>query len=101
MIAAFLAAHAGALIGLIAGAAGIIFGLFRHQQAKATTAAADQKVAEAQAQVAKQQTADAQANTTAAQAGSDATAARTATESVVSGMSTEEVKDALDPWTRS
>ncbi|WP_186130184.1 hypothetical protein [Burkholderia gladioli] len=100
MIAAFLAAHAGALIGLIAGAAGIVFGLFRHQQAKATTAAADQKVAEAHAQVAQQQTADAQANSTAAQAGSDAAAARTATDGAVSGMTTEEVKDALDSWTR-
>ncbi|WP_244119057.1 hypothetical protein [Burkholderia gladioli] len=101
LIATFIAAHAGTLLGLLAGAVGVIFGLFRHQQAKATTAAADQKVAEAQTQVAQQQTADAQANATAAQAGGDAAAARTQIDSDVAAKPAQEVKDELqNDWTR-
>lgn len=99
LIATFLAAHADALLGLLTGVAGVIFGLFRHQQAKATRAAADQKVAEAQTQVAQQQTAEAQANATAAQAGGDAAAARTQIESDVAGEPVQEVRNDLQDWT--
>lgn len=52
-------------------AAGVIFGMFRHQQAKTATAQADQKVAEAQAKIAQNNAALAQANQAGAQAGAD------------------------------
>lgn len=53
------------------GAAGVLFGLFRHQQAKSETAAAKQKAAEADAHAARNDAALAQANQAGAQAGAD------------------------------
>ncbi|WP_104655099.1 hypothetical protein [Ralstonia insidiosa] len=55
---------------LLAGG-GVLFGMFRHQQAKTATAHADQKVAEADAKVAQNDAALAQANQAGAQAGAD------------------------------
>ncbi|WP_143747993.1 hypothetical protein [Burkholderia sp. JKS000303] len=81
-------------------AAGVVFGLFRHQRAKVDSAAADKMVAEASAQVAQLQTAEAQASATAMQAGSDAAAARTGINNDLTGMSAEEVRDELQAWTR-
>ena len=81
-------------------AAGVVFGLFRHQQAKVDSAAADQKVAAANAQIAQSQTAEAQASVTALQAGSDAATARANVDSDVAGMAAQEVRDELQDWTR-
>lgn len=50
---------------------GVLFGMFRHQQASTATAKADQKAAEADARVAQNDAALAKANETAAQAGAD------------------------------
>jgi hypothetical protein len=53
IIGGFIAAHFAAILGLLGGAGGILFGLFKHQQAKAATAqanAAIAKVGEQQAQ---------------------------------------------------
>ncbi|ANA34294.1 hypothetical protein [Ralstonia mannitolilytica] len=55
----------------ILAAAGVLFGMFRHQQAKTATAKADQKAAEANARAAQNDAALAKANETAAQAGAD------------------------------
>nr|WP_316680578.1 hypothetical protein [Ralstonia sp. LMG 18101] len=52
-------------------AGGILFGLFRHQQAKTAIAKADQKSAEADARAAQNDAALAKANETAAQTGAD------------------------------
>lgn len=57
IIGSLIAAHLGLLTGLITGAAGIIFGLFRHQQAKAATSAANATVAQVQATQANSQAA--------------------------------------------
>lgn len=56
---------------LILAAAGILFGLFRHQQAKTAIANANQKAAEADVRAAQNDAALAKANETAAQAGAD------------------------------
>ena len=53
----------------ILAAAGVLFGMFRHQQAKTATAKADQKAAEADTRAAENDAALAKANETAAQAG--------------------------------
>ncbi|AQW31432.1 hypothetical protein JK151_08815 [Ralstonia syzygii subsp. celebesensis] len=50
---------------------GVLFGVFRHQQASTATAKADQKAAEADARVAQNDAALAKTNETAAQAGAD------------------------------
>ncbi|WP_186249157.1 MULTISPECIES: hypothetical protein [unclassified Burkholderia] len=84
---------------LIAGA-GVLFGLFRHQQAKADIAAAKAQGAAADAKVAQAQTADAQANAAAQAAASDAGAARTSADSQIAGMPASEVHDELQDWTR-
>ncbi|WP_369952082.1 hypothetical protein [Ralstonia syzygii] len=52
-------------------AGGILFGIFRHQQASTATAKANQKAAEADAKVAQNNAALAQANQAGAQAGAD------------------------------
>lgn len=53
LIATFLAAHLAAIIPWLVGGAGVLFGVFRHQQAKATTAKAAATIAQAQATVAQ------------------------------------------------
>lgn len=55
----------------ILAAGGVLFGIFRHQQAKTATAQADQKVAEAAAHAAQNDSALAQANQAGAQAGAN------------------------------
>lgn len=55
----------------ILAAGGVMFGMFRHQQAKTATAKADQKAAEADAKVAQNDAALAQANQAGAQAGAE------------------------------
>ena len=44
-----------ALVGTVVGIAGIVFGMFRNEQAKTATAQADQKVARKDAEVATQE----------------------------------------------
>lgn len=56
---------------LVLAAVGVLFGLFRHQQAKSATAAAKQKEAEAAAHAAQNDAALAKANAAGAQAGTD------------------------------
>jgi sRNA-binding protein len=82
------------------GLAGIVFGLFRHQQAKTATAQADEAKAAATAQIRTAQVSEAQANTKAAQSGAAAQAARIAADNAAAAQSPQEVKNALDPWTR-
>lgn len=43
----------GALVGLLVGIAGVVFGLFRNEQAKTATAVSERKVAEKEAEVAR------------------------------------------------
>lgn len=52
-------------------AGGVLFGMFRHQQAKSAEAAANQKSAEADARAAENDAALAKANAAGAQAGAD------------------------------
>jgi hypothetical protein len=51
LIVSFLVAHAGALLGLMAGAGGVLFGMFSHKSAQATKEKAAATVARAQATV--------------------------------------------------
>lgn len=55
----------------VLAAVGVLFGLFRHQQAKADAAEAKQKEAEADAHIARNDAAVAQANQAGAQVGAD------------------------------
>lgn len=55
----------------VLGLLGILFGMFRHQQAKTATAEAGQKVAEAEQSKAQNDAALAAANQAGAQAGAD------------------------------
>lgn len=76
LIVAFLVSHLGLIIGAVVGGAGVVFGAFRHQQAKAATATAAATVATSAAQVAQGNAAVAEATTDAvANQASAATAA--------------------------
>ncbi|QKM47710.1 hypothetical protein [Burkholderia glumae] len=105
IITSFLAAHAGALFALLAGA-GAIIGAWLHGKSAGTKQAARAaagEIAQAQAatQAAQSQTADAQAQAAAVQAGADATAARAAIDNDVSARPAQEVRDELaNDWTR-
>ncbi|WP_124076346.1 hypothetical protein [Burkholderia gladioli] len=104
LIAAFIAAHLGGILALLGGVAAAA-GAWLHGKstgAKQATQAAAGQIAEAHAatQAAQSQAADAQAAATAAQAGTDASTARAAIDNDVAGMPAQEVRDALDPWTR-
>ena len=55
----------------VLAAVGVLFGLFRHQQARTAAAEAKQKEAEADAHVARNDAAAAQVNQAGAQAGAD------------------------------
>lgn len=72
LIVTFLVAHAGALLGLMAGGVGILFGVFSHKSAQTTKAKADASVAQANQQVAAAGQQVAQENAQAAQAQTDA-----------------------------
>ncbi|VWB70721.1 hypothetical protein [Burkholderia lata] len=80
--------------------AGILFGLFRHQQAKADSAAAKAQGAAADEKIAQAQMADAQASEAAQAAANDAGAARTSADSQVAAMPASEVRNELQDWTR-
>jgi len=79
---------------------GVVFGLFRHQQAKVATAQADAVKAQAAQQVAAQQVAETQANADAQKAGSDAAATRAAVDNAVAAQPANEVRHDLQNWTR-
>ena len=81
-------------------AAGVLFGLFRHQQAKADIAAAKAQGAAADEKIAQAQAADAQANAAAQAAAADAGAARASEETDIAGMPASEVRNELQDWTR-
>ncbi len=81
-------------------AAGVLFGLFRHQQARVATAQASEVKAQAGQQVAAQQVAETQANADAQKAGSDAAAARTDVDNAIAAKPTDEVRNELQDWTR-
>ncbi|ALJ98710.1 MULTISPECIES: hypothetical protein [Burkholderia] len=89
-------------------AAGVLFGMFRHQQARAVTAQAGQKAAEAQAtaaaareQVAQSANAEAQANADAAQAGAAAAKERSDAETNVGALPAGGAEQQLrDGWSR-
>jgi hypothetical protein len=51
LLVTFFAAHAAAIFGLLVGAGGVLFGAFRHQQARTATAKASAAVAQAKATV--------------------------------------------------
>lgn len=73
LIVAFIVAHLGAIIGATLGLGGVLFGAFRHQQAKAATS-------NAAAVVAKSNAAVAAGNAAASEAGQTATANRVAAD---------------------
>ncbi|WP_155524216.1 hypothetical protein [Burkholderia sp. PAMC 28687] len=50
LINAFVAAHLGAIFGFVLGAGGVVFGMFRHQQAKTVEAQAASTVAASKSQ---------------------------------------------------
>lgn len=80
---------------------GVVFGMFRHQQAKVATAQADAVKAQAGQQVAVQQIAETQANADAQKAGSDAANARTDIDNDVAAKPAKEVRNELQNWTRN
>lgn len=83
--------------GVIVGAVVAWGGVKTAQTAKAKAAAAK---SDAVAQVRTEQVVEAQANTTAAQAGAVATQARTDVDNTVAAKPAAEVKNELDAWTK-
>lgn len=80
---------------------GVIFGVFRHQQAKTATAQANQKVAEADARVAQNDAALAKANETAAQAGAAAVKERENVENdIAAGKPGDAAQQLHNDWSR-
>jgi hypothetical protein len=67
-------------------ASGLVFGAFRHQQAKTATAAANQKAAEADARVAQNDATMAKANQAGAEAGADNAKVRRDEDAVAAGV---------------
>lgn len=101
LIVAFLVAHIGTILGGLVGAGGVIFGMFRHQQAKAATAAAGEQVAQANQKVADNQNAEAQANAAAAQAGAKAVSGASNAQSDVDALPDGgAASQLLDEWSR-
>lgn len=85
----------------VLGLLGILFGMFRRQQAKTATAEAGQKIAQAQAMTATVQKSEAEANATAAQAGADAAQERANVESnVASGKPGAAADELRSQWSR-
>lgn len=86
---------------LILAAAGILFGLFRHQQAKTAIAKANQKAAEADARAAQNDAALAKANETAAQAGAAAVKERENVENdIAAGKPGDAAQQLRNDWSR-
>lgn len=75
LIVAFIAAHLVTIGSLILGAGGVVFGMFRHQQAKTATAQAASTVAAAKSQDDQANAAASAATTQAVVNRSDADAA--------------------------
>ena len=75
LIVAFLVAHIGAIAGGLLGLGGVVFGMFRHQQAKTATAQAASTVAAAKSQDDQANAAASAATTQAVVNRSDADAA--------------------------
>ncbi|WP_245641413.1 hypothetical protein [Paraburkholderia bannensis] len=101
LIVGFLVAHMGAILGGLMGASGVIFGMFRHQQAKAATAAAGEQVAQANQKVADNQNAEAQANAAAAQAGAKAVSGASNAQSDVDALPDGgAASELLNEWSR-
>lgn len=85
----------------VLGLLGILFGMFRHQQAKTATAEAGQRIAEAQAKTAAVKKSEAEANAIAAQAGADAAQERANVENTVSSGHPGAAADELrSQWSR-
>lgn len=83
-------------------ALGVLFGMFRHQQASTATAKANQKVAEADARAAQNDAVAAQANEAAAQTGAAAVKERTDVENqIASAPAGESARILRDDWSRS
>jgi hypothetical protein len=100
MTATILAVFGKAWPFLIA-AVGVIFGMFRHQQAKATSADAGRKVAEAQTVVAQVTASAAKSNADAAQAGAAAIKERTNVENEIAAMPAGGAAERLrNDWSR-
>lgn len=82
-------------------AGGVIFGMFRHQQAAKTEAQAKQRQAEADAHEAKVDAIQAKANEDAAQAGADAVKERTNVENDIdAGQPGDAARRLRDQWSR-
>lgn len=79
------------ILSLIAGAAGVLFGYVRHQQAKATQATATARVSELEK-------AEAKADAAAATARVDAVAVRQQVETQNAAKSPQEVQREMDQW---
>lgn len=85
---------------LLAGL-GVLFGMFRHQQAKTATAEAGQKIAEAQAKTADVQKSEAESNAVAAQAGNNAAQERQNVETdIASGQPGAAADELRNGWSR-
>jgi hypothetical protein len=78
-------------------AGGVLFGIFRHQQAATATAKANQKAAEADARAAQNDAALAKANETAAQAGANNAKVRQ-NEDVAAGALPDANRVLHDEW---
>jgi hypothetical protein len=81
-------------------AGGVIFGLFRHQQAKSTAAQAEQKVAEAETRAARNDAALAQANQAGAEAAAEAVKERTDVENETASLDHAALDERLRRWER-
>lgn len=79
----------------------IVFGMFRHQQAKTASAKADQATAEAQAKVSAVESATAKANEQAAQAGAAAVKERENVENdIAAGKPGDAAQQLRNDWSR-
>lgn len=82
-------------------AAGVVFGLFRNQQARTTAAKAKQNEAEAEAKVSAVEKSEAEANAIAAREGAHAFKERTDVESEIAAMPDGDAAQRLrDEWSR-
>jgi len=90
LVGGFIAAHFATILALGSGALGILFGLFRHQQAKAATAQAQAAIAKVGEQ---QATAEAAAQAHAAQAVENATEAKADVGKLDSDQVNAQLKD--------
>lgn len=84
LIVAFLTAHIGAIIGGILGAGGVIFGMFRHQQAKTA-------IAQAAGTVAQNNSAINQGNAAASAAGEKAVVNRAKADAEAQATAREDI----------